>query len=252
MKVTIVENYEELSQMAASMVQKTVFRNPTSVLVFATGNTPLGLFEKLVMMSDRGDVDFTECKLVELDEYYGISLDDERNLYGWLERVFINKVGIHPNNILRFNSETKKPEVECERVDAVLSKWGGIDLLVLGVGENGHLGFNEPGSSIESDTRLIDLSPASIESSARYWGGADRVPLQGMTLGIKTLASSRNTILLVSGANKAEVLEKILNSPPFPEIPATFLQNFNRVSVIADLAAASITGLKSQLDEKKI
>ena len=238
MKLKIVKNYQELSELSAKIVSDAVNKKPASVLVLATGNTPLGMFERLVAKSEQGLVDFKNCKLVELDEYYGISLADERNLFNWLERTFINKAGIKAENILRFDSLASDPSEECKRIERVLEAWGGIDLQVLGLGPNGHLGFNEPGSSFNSKTRLIDLSLASVESSARYWGGSERVPRNGMTLGLRTLSSSKETILMVSGESKAEILKQVVSSQETPELPATILKKFANVSIIADQQAA--------------
>lgn len=251
MKIKIVSNYKELSKLAADKVQAAIKQNPASVLVFPTGNTPLGLFEELVKQFELGLIDFSCCSLIELDEYYDIAKDDKRSLFGWLERSLINRVNFNPSNIFRFDSATPEPQAECERIERIIMQLGGIDLLVLGLGRNGHLGFNEPGSSFDSKTRLIELSSASIESNARYWGSQDDVLRQGLTLGLKTLSSSRETIVLVSGQSKSEILRKVLDSPPDPQLPATILESFNHVTVIVDQAGAQHLGRNSGITPTK-
>ncbi len=238
MEINIVADYPQLSQTAARMVADALQQNPQMVLVVPTGNTPLGMFEALAALAEKGEVDFSQCKLVELDDYYGIPMDDERNLYQWMEDIFIRKVGIAPENVLRFNTEAADPDAEAVRMEAGLAAWGGIDLLVLGLGPNGHVGFNEPGSSFDSPTRVMELTPESIESNARYWGGKDAVPPKGMTLGMKTLGQARNTVLIVSGEHKSEILYRFLTETITPQMPASMLKKMANVTVLADKDAA--------------
>lgn len=240
MEIEIVQDYEAMSQLAAERVIAAVNKKPESVLVFPTGYTPLGLFQQLVKAAENDRVSFERASLVELDDYYGISMDDERNLYRWLEEDLVSKVGIRSKNVVRFKTNTDSPQDECERIEDAIDRLGGIDLLVLGLGTNGHLGFNEPGTEFDSRTRVITLSPASIESNARYWGSKDAVPRQGMTLGLKTLSSARQTLLLVSGERKAEILKKVLTVPIVSKYPATVLRTFDHVTVIADQESARL------------
>ncbi|MGD2026193.1 MAG: glucosamine-6-phosphate deaminase [Anaerolineales bacterium] len=240
MKLEIVENYQALSQLAAQRVIDALNQKPESVLVFPTGNTPLGMYQELAKAAEFGRVSFSQATLVALDDYYRIPMDDERNLFRWLDRALISKVDFHPNTVIRFETDTDDPQGECARIEQVLDQLGGIDLLVLGLGTNGHLGFNEPGTDFDSRTRVINLSPASIDSNARYWGSKEAVPKQGMTLGLKTLASARETVLLVSGKEKADILKKILTAPVVSKYPATILREFNNVTVIADQESARL------------
>lgn len=238
MKLIITENYKELSVRAADLVIEHIQQNPDSVLVLATGNTPLGMFSQLVCAYQRGDVNFQNCSLVELDNYFNISQNDHRNLFNWLAAEFIDRVDIAAENITRFNTASTDPEQETDRIEKEIEKVGGIDLLVLGLGTNGHLGFNEPGSDPESLTRVISLSKASIKSSAQYWGKEEEVPRQGITLGLKTLSGARNTLLLVSGEQKTDILALTLQGPTNTDIPATILQKHQNLCVIADKSAA--------------
>ncbi len=246
MKLIITNNYKALSTRAANFVIDHIRHNPASVLVFATGNTPLGMFRELVSAFQGGEISFQHCSLIELDDYFNIFLNDHRNLFNWLAAEFVKQVDIPAENIVRFNTASIDPEHESERVEKELEKLGGIDLLVLGLGINGHLGFNEPGSDPNSKTRTINLSEASIRSSSQYWGKEEEVPRQGITLGLKTISDARNTLLLVSGEEKAGVLVATLQGQVNIDVPATTLQLHKNLSVIADEAAAGNLSVKAK------
>lgn len=247
MKLIITNDYEELSKRAADLVIEYIHQNPAAVLVLATGNTPLGMFAGLVSAYRRGEVSFQNCSLVELDDYFNISQDDHRNLYNWLAAEFINQVDIPAENIVRFNTASTYPKEECARVEQAIADLGGIGLLVLGLGPNGHLGFNEPGSDFESPTRVITLSAASIRSSAQYWGKEEDVPRQGITLGLKNLSAARQTLLLVNGKQKAQIFNSTFQGPVTTGIPATILQQQQNLTVIVDKAAAGNMSIAASL-----
>jgi len=248
MKLIVTKDYEALSMRAAGLVIEHIQQNLASVLVLATGNTPLGMFARLVNAYQCGEVSFKHCSLVELDDYFNISLDDHRSLYNWLAAEFINQVDIPAENIVRFDTASARPKEECARVEQAIANLGGIDLLVLGLGPNGHLGFNEPGSDFESPTRVITLSAASIISSAQYWGKEEDVPRQGITLGLKILSVARHTLLLVSGKQKTQILNSTFQSPVTTNIPATILQQHKNLTVIVDKAAAGNISTASALN----
>jgi glucosamine-6-phosphate deaminase len=240
MNLIVTKDYDQLSAAAAETLVAHIRQQPDSVLVLPTGNTPLGMYRQLVQRAHGGEVSFDQAYLVELDEYLGIELDDPRNLYRWLDEVFITPAGFSPDRVFRFDSTTVDPTQEVARAEAALEAKGGIGLLVLGLGPNGHLGFNEPGSPFDSRTRAVDLTAESIESNARYWGGADLVPCcQALTLGLGTLSGARQTVLLVSGTAKADILAETLYGPIGVDVPATLLRQIDNVTVIADVEAAS-------------
>jgi glucosamine-6-phosphate deaminase len=238
MKFIIKKDYQDLSAQAADIVIGQVGKNPTSLLVLATGNTPLGMYACLAAAFQWGDISFKSCHLVELDDYFNIPLDDHRNLFNWLSAEFISQVDLQVSNTFRFDTAASHPGKECRRVKDKLAELGGIDLAVLGLGPNGHLGFNEPGSDFLSTTRIISLSPASITSSAKYWGSEEEVPRQGITLGLKTIMSAREILLLVSGRGKSGILKAALQGPITAEVPASILQKHPNLTVIADQDAA--------------
>lgn len=232
-----VKDEKELGKTAARLVCESISEKKTSTLVFPTGNTPLGMFTELVSLYQSGKVSFRNSRLIELDEYYGIKKDDDRNLFAWLERELLRQVDFLPENIHRFNSDAADPLSEARRMAEVVNECGGIDLLVLGLGMNGHLGFNEPGAKMDSPTRLVELTPESLISSANYWAAGAEIPGQGFTLGMDLLLKARKTILLVQGASKAQILNQSLNGIMTDQVPATYLRLAGDLTVIADREA---------------
>jgi len=238
--IAIVEarDYDHMSWLAADMVMAQVKAKPDSLLVLPTGNTPIGLFRELAARGD--EVDFRRTRFVTLDEYAGIASDDPRRLTSWLAREVFEPLGITCDRVSVFNPGAA-PEAEGERIEHAIADAGGIDLAVLGLGPNGHLGFNEPGSAANSRARLVALAPESIVSNAAYWGSEAAVPRRAFTLGLGTLLEARQCMLIVSGVAKAQILERALAGPIGPIVPASLLRNHSRAVVIADRAALNLT-----------
>lgn len=230
MRRRVFESYELLSAAVAQEVLAQIKHKPDSVLVFPTGNTPLGLFKQLVQAKRLHSADFTYAQFVILDEYADLAPGDPRSLTGWLKRELLEPLNVSLSHIHGFEEGVTKME-------SAISRLGGIDLAILGLGPNGHLAFNEPGSAFDSRTRRVELTPESITSNAVYWGGEDRVPRHGFTLGLETLAEARSLILMVSGAGKAGILEQTLNGPASPAIPAKSLRILTQAVLFADQAA---------------
>lgn len=239
MELIITDTYNELSRVAADVAVEFLHDNPTTPTVIPTGNTPLGLYRELIEKHQNGTIDLTNYCYVQLDEYTGIKKTDQRNLYRWLRQVFLDPIEITELQSIHFDSEAKDTTVESEFIESTIEQIGGIGLCILGLGPNGHLGFNEPGSDFDSKTRRVDLTPESIKSNTRYWGKAELVPPQAFTLGLGTLKTARKTILLVSSAKKAGILAETLKGPITPQVPATMLRTLENVTVIADKDAAS-------------
>lgn len=239
MELIITDTYNELSREAARIAVEFMIDNPTTPTIIPTGNTPLGLYRELIEKHRMGEIDLTNYCYVQLDEYAGIKNTDNRNLYRWMRQVFLDPIGIEELQAIHFDSEAKDAVVESEFIESTIEQIGGIGLCVLGLGPNGHLGFNEPGSAFDSRTRLVDLTPESIESNTRYWGKPELVPKQAYTLGMVTLKLASKTILLVSSKKKAGILARVLEGPISPEVPATMLRKMKNVTVIADRDAAS-------------
>lgn len=236
MRVVEVADEAALAADAAAVVVDQLRRKPDSLLVVPTGATPLGMFRRLVAAAREGAVDFGRCRFAILDEYAGIAPGDRRSLEGWLRRELLDAIGIDDAQVIAFDLSADPP-IAAARVEAALAAAGGIDLAILGLGPNGHLGFNEPGSPFDSRARLIALTPESIRSNAAYWGSESDVPREGLTLGLGTLQSARRLVLIVSGARKRDILAATLEGPVGPHLPATLLRRHPDATVIADRAA---------------
>lgn len=230
MKQHMFPDYTSLCQAVAAEVISQLKRKPHSVLVFPTGNTPIGLFKELVSAHNSGAANFSAAQVVILDEYAGLMPGDPRSLADWLKRELLTPIALPQSSIHGFENGPDAMEKQIKRL-------GGLDLVILGLGPNGHLGFNEPGSAFDSRARRIDLTPDSIASNAAYWGSEDRVPRQGFTLGLGTLARAASIILMVSGSGKADILAKTLRGPISPANPASVLRRLAQSQVFADAAA---------------
>jgi glucosamine-6-phosphate deaminase len=239
MKLIILNSEQELSEYAAKMVADHVNDHPNGLLVFPTGNTPLGMFESLVQSYKKNRISFKNSYLLELDEYFGIGLNDFRSLFAWLDRTLIQNVDFLPENVFRFNSDTYDSDTEIQRIEKIVQSKNGIDLLVLGLGPNGHIGFNEPGSLSTSPTRIVNLSQESLQSNSRYWNEDTIVPQSGFTLGMDILLNAKKVLLLVQDYAKAEILYSTLTAPISPSIPSTYLRTLKNLFILADKKAAS-------------
>lgn len=209
-------------------------------VVLPTGSTPLGLYRELIAHhAHRRDL-WDRFHYLALDDYAGLPPDDRRLFSNWLARDILTPLSIPPTHRTIFNSAAPDPSAECARMDAQLDS-NGIDIAVLGLGTNGHIGFNEPGSAFDARTRLIHLSADSLAANAAYWGGMDHVPPTAYTLGLGHIMRARETILLVQGPHKAEILHRMLHDPISTALPATALRQMYNVTIVADQAAMSAT-----------
>jgi glucosamine-6-phosphate deaminase len=234
----VADDYDDLSHSAAALVIDTVRARPESVLVLPTGATPLGMFRELSAAAAAGTADFAHARFVTLDDYAGIEAADRRRLLLWLRRELLDPIGVGDDRIVAFDPSAE-PLDEAARVEAAISAWGGIDLAVLGLGPNGHLAFNEPGSAFDSRARRITLTPESIRSNAAYWGAEADVPPEGFTLGLGTLRDARRLVLIASGARKRDILARTLRGPVGEDVPATLLRLHPDATVVADRPALS-------------
>jgi len=238
MKLTTLAGPRELAERAAEEIVETVRVRPDAIIVLPTGNTPLPTYARVLEVTRRSDLDWSRVRIVALDEYAGIARDDPRVLGAWLQREIVGPLGIGAGNYIRFDPSAD-PEAECARVDGWLGRHGPADLAVLGLGLNGHLGFNEPGTPFEYGTHHVRLTPESVASNAVYWSGEESVPRSAFTLGLATLLSARRLMLLVSGPAKADIFARSMEGAIGPDIPATSLRTHADCLVLADRAAAS-------------
>lgn len=242
MDLRVVENESAFVRAGADFIVDTLRRKPDPTVVLATGNSPIGVYRELAERYRGGEWDPSRLRVFQLDAYLGLSPDDRRSLYRWLDEAFLQPLDIPPDNVVRLPGDTQDPEAVCRAYDRALEAAGGFDLAVLGLGPNGHLGFNEPPSEASSPTRVVELTEASIVSNAVYWGGRDSVPRLALTAGMAALLGARTTLLLVSGAHKRKVLERTIRGPVTPEVPASLLQSVAGVTVLADRAAWPVEG----------
>jgi glucosamine-6-phosphate deaminase len=233
----VLDDYEALSRAGADWIEERLREKPDAAIVVATGDTPMGLYRELAERHSRGWIDTSQLRVFQLDAYLGLSPEDRRSLFGWMHRAFIEPLAIAEGNVVRLAGDAPDARESCRAYESSVQEAGGFDLSILGLGPNGHLGFNEPPSRPDAPTRVVDLTPESIISNARYWGGEEQVPRQALTCGMDLLLAARQTLLVVSGAHKHEILHRSLEGPQTPDVPASYLQSAPDVTVLADLAA---------------
>lgn len=231
MELRAVGDAAALADAGAGLIAETILRRPDALLLAATGETPMGCYARLAGET----LDASHLRVAQLDEYVGIDEADRRSLYGWMRRSLCDPLRIGPDRIIRLAPDGD-PLLACRAYEAAVTAAGGIDLAVLGLGPNGHLGFNEPPTDAAATTREVALTPASLLSNARYWPGA-AVPERARTAGMDIVLAARRVILLVSGTGKADILRRMLHAEPNPWLPASWLHLHPDAVVIADEAA---------------
>lgn len=239
MKIYVSEDYKDMSRKAANIVSAHVILNPACVLGLATGSTPIGLYKQLIDWYNKGDLDFSQVKSVNLDEYVGLAPTHDQSYRYFMQTNLFDHVNIDPANTNVPNGLASDPEAECERYNQVIRSMGGIDVQVLGMGHNGHIGFNEPGHAFELETHVVNLTERTIEANARFFASKDEVPKRAITMGIKSIMQARQILVVVSGEDKAEIVKKAFYGPVVPEVPASILQMHPNVVLCGDKAALS-------------
>lgn len=239
MRVIKVKDYEEMSSVAASMVSGQVMLKPESVLGLATGDTPLGMYQNLIKLYEQGTIDFSEVTTFNLDEYYGIPKTNHQSYYYYMMENLFQHININKENINIPDGMAGDIEIECKNYENKIKKANGIDLQILGIGVNGHIGFNEPNVNFEAETHLVSLDEKTIQSNARFFESIEEVPTKAISMGIKTIISSRKIVLLANGSGKAEAVEQMVKGKISPEMPASILQLHKDVTVIVDEEAGS-------------
>jgi glucosamine-6-phosphate deaminase len=238
--LVVLSNPLAASKSAADVVSKTLLSKPDAAIAFPTGTTPLGMFDVLAARAARGEVDFSSVAIFCLDEYVGVSAEHPNSLTRWLSEVLLSRIGIGPDQLHTLPVNADDLVDAAAQFDGAISARGGLDLAILGLGPNGHIGYNEPGSSADSRTRVITLTPESRGQASAYWEGTLSIPDRAMTMGVATLLESKQILLLVTGEAKAEMLRRALQEPMNADVPASWLRLAGqRLTVIADEAAAS-------------
>ena len=234
MKVIITENYNDMSRKAADIIKNLLIKKNDAVLGLATGSTPIGLYKYLIEMNKDHVIDFSKVKTVNLDEYIGIGPDDSQSYRYFMNTNFFNHINIDKNNTYVPNGLAKNLEEEGRRYDKVIAELGGIDLQILGIGNNGHIAFNEPNRKLTAGTHVTPLTESTIKANSRFFDCIDDVPKTALTMGLGQIMKARKIILVASGRNKADAVKQLLNGKITTECPATMLQMHNDVTVIID------------------
>ena len=239
MKVYIGKNYEEMSRIAANVLSAQVMMKPDCVLGLATGSTPVGAYKRLAEMVAEGDISFKNVKSVNLDEYKGLAPTHDQSYRYFMQDNLFNHVDIDVANTNVPDGLAADAEAECARYDALVESLGWADLQLLGLGRNGHIGFNEPDDHFTKETHVVDLTESTIDANARFFASADEVPRQALTMGVGCIMAARRVLLIASGADKADALYAAFCGPITPQCPASILQLHSDVVVVADEAALS-------------
>lgn len=239
MRIYVTENYQEMSRQAANILSAQIILKPDCVLGLATGSSPIGTYDQLVEWYKKGDLDFSEVKTVNLDEYKGLTKDNDQSYYYFMHHHLFDRVNINLDNTNVPDGTEPDSDKECARYEELIRSMGGVDIQLLGIGHNGHIGFNEPDSVFAKTTHCVDLTESTIEANKRFFASADDVPRQAYTMGIGTIMKAKKILLIVSGEDKAEILAKAFYGPITPEVPASILQLHDDVILVADRAAMS-------------
>ncbi|MCL2372026.1 MAG: glucosamine-6-phosphate deaminase [Defluviitaleaceae bacterium] len=237
LKIIITKDFAEMSQKAAELVAAKIKAKPDCKLGLATGGTPAKMYELLVAMHRDAGLDFAGITGFNLDEYYPIAQSSDQSYHYYMQQQLYSHVNVKPANQHIPNGAAKDVTAECDRYEALIEACGGIDLQILGIGNNAHIGFNEPAGSFSAKTQHIQLDEMTIQSNARYFANASEVPRHAITMGIRTIMMAKQIVLLASGQAKAEALRASFKGPITPAVPASALQLHHDVVVIADEAA---------------
>lgn len=239
MKVYRAKDYNDMSRKAANIISAQVTMKPDCVLGLATGSTPIGTYKQLIEAYNNGDLDFSEVKTANLDEYKGLTRDNDQSYYYFMHENLFQHVNIKEANTNIPDGTEADSAKEVARYEEVVRGLGGVDLQLLGLGHNGHIGFNEPADEFPKETHIVDLQESTIEANKRFFASIDEVPRQAYTMGIGTIMSAKKILLIVSGSDKAAILHDVICGPITPRVPASILQLHPDVIVVADEAALS-------------
>lgn len=240
MKIIETDSYYQMSRMAANIISAQIIIKPDCVLGLATGSSPIGIYEQLIRWYRKGDLDFSKVTTINLDEYKGLSPDNDQSYRHFMDTHLFHHVNINPKRTFVPDGLEPDAETACQAYNEIISQSGGIDLQLLGLGLNGHIGFNEPGSAFEKETHCVNLSQSTIDANSRFFDSIDKVPKQAYTMGIKSIMQAKKVLLIVSGKSKAGIVKEAFFGPITPQVPASVLQLHNDVTLVADKEALSL------------
>lgn len=238
-KTIITKDYDDMSRKAANIISAQVILKPESVLGLATGSSPIGAYKNLVEWYKKGDLDFSKIRTVNLDEYQGLTRDNDQSYYYFMMENLFRHININLDNTNIPDGTKTDSDTECKRYNKVIEDMGGVDLQLLGLGKNGHIGFNEPSDTFSTGTHLVTLTQSTIDANSRFFKSIDDVPRYSYTMGIGQIISAKKILVVVSGKDKAAILKELIYGPVTPQVPASILQFHNDVTIVADEEAAS-------------
>ena len=240
MVIIKTKNYEEMSSRAANIIAAQVTMKPNCILGLATGSTPIGTYAKLVEKYNAGELDFAGVTSVNLDEYKGLTKENDQSYYYFMHDHLFSHINIDKRRTFLPDGTEPDAEKACNDYNDVIHSVGGIDLQLLGLGHNGHIGFNEPSDHFALETHCVDLTESTIKANQRFFASYEDVPKQAYTMGIKTILQAKKVVVVVSGADKAEAVYNAFFGPVTPQVPASILQLHPDCIVVADEAALSM------------
>ena len=239
MRVYCAADYYHVSRVAANIISAQVIMKPDCVLGLATGSTPIGTYEQLIRWYEKGDLDFSQVHSINLDEYRGLSPENDQSYRYFMNRHLFDSINIDKKNTFVPNGMEEDREKACREYDEIIRSHGGIDMQILGLGHNGHIGFNEPGSAFGKETHCVKLTESTISANARFFASIDDVPKEAYTMGIKSIMQAKKIVVIVSGESKNEIVKRAFTGPITPEVPASVLQLHNDVILVGDEPALS-------------
>lgn len=240
MKIIHAESYDDLSRKAAEIIAAQIKSKPDSVLGLATGSSPVGTYKELVKMYESGELDFSRISSINLDEYVGLDGTSDQSYRFFMNDNLFDHVNIDKSNTNVPNGKAEDRDAECSRYDALRSEIGSIDMQLLGIGENGHIGFNEPSDEFIYETHVVTLTDSTIMANSRLFADPADVPRYAMTVGMETIMTAKKVLLVANGAKKAQALRDTVSGPVTPRVPASILQQHPDVTIIADAEALSL------------
>ncbi len=240
MQLIQAKDYEDMSRKAANIISAQVILKPNCVLGLATGSSPLSTYANLIEWYKKGDLDFSNVSSVNLDEYRGLTADNDQSYRYFMNTNLFDHINIDKSKTYVPDGTEPDSAKACSRHDEIIEELGGIDLQLLGMGLNGHIGFNEPAAEFPKGTHCVDLTQSTIEANSRFFASIDDVPTQAYTMGIQSIMLAKKILVIVSGANKAQIVADAFLGPVTPEVPASILQMHPDVTVVADADALSV------------
>ena len=234
MRVIVCENYDEMSLQGAKLFESQIRLKPNSILGLATGSTPIGMYQNLIKMYKEEGLDFSKITSFNLDEYYPISQDNDQSYRYFMNEQLFNHINIDKEKTFVPNGEAKDADLECEQYEEKLAQYGGVDIQLLGIGRNGHIGFNEPGDKLYASTHKTGLTQDTIEANSRFFADIKDVPTQALTMGIGSIMKAKTIVLLASGKNKHDAVKALLDDYITTEIPCTLLKAHPDFILICD------------------